>query len=233
MSDFNLSASQTVDSNPEARAALDAALSSFASNTPIMGNVVGSVNSQPTAEVIDSEELTPVLEAPAETEGEKAEESTEETEESTDEPELSAFDEEFSKRFGVKPEEAVSTINELLAFKDEMTLMRGWGVTAGEYDSRMAAVKEFYNTLPEDKQPEFNSLEGAKAIWAHLEKTNPKVKRNSTVSKVGGSKKPATSAPAKPFIKKSEFLSWDADTYRKRLGEYNQAFREGRVIEDV
>lgn len=233
MSDFSLSNSQTIDANPEARAALDKALSSFASKPVVSGTVTGAVNTAPTAEVVDSDELSPILEAPEEAEAEEATEEVEgEPEEGDEEPELSAFEQEFSKRFGVKPEEAVNTINELIAFRDEMALMRGWGVAASEYDSRMNQVREFYKTLPEDKQPEFNSVEGAKAIWEHLEKQNPTRKRTSTTSKLGGSKKPASTQSKKEFIKKSEILSWDRATYEQRLPEITRAYREGRVLED-
>lgn len=229
---FALSDTQTIDSNPEARAQLDQALQAFSTKPVFNGVVSGSVNTAPTAEVIDSEELTPTLDKAPEEESSSEEVDTEETE-TEEEPDLSAFDSEFAKRFGVKPEEAVETINSLLAFRDEMALMRGWGVSPTEYDSRMAQVKEFYLTLPEDKQPEFNSAEGAKAIWEHLEKTQtPSKKKASTVSKVGSSKRPATANKPKDFIKKSDILRMDNDTYQRRLPEINAAWREGRVLED-
>jgi hypothetical protein len=233
-SDFSISTSQTADFNPDAQAALDKALSEFASKPAVSGIVSGSVTGTPTAEVdYNSEELTPSLESPTEEEeGEEAEETpgADEDAEETGEPELEGFDAEFSKRFGVKPEEAVETLNSLLAFRDEMSLMRSWSVSPGEYDQRMTAVKEFYNTLPEDKQPEFNSIEGAKAIWEHLSKTTGSKK--STTAKAGGSKKAPAQPSQKNFIKKSEILGMDEATYRRRLPEINKAFFEGRVLEN-
>lgn len=230
--EFSLSNTQAPEADAGARAALDAALASFNSAPTIQGTVAGSINTAPTAEVIDSEELSPELQQPEQEDEEETD--TEETDE-TEELEPGAFDQEFSKRFGVKPEEALETINSLLAFRDEMTLMRGWGVSPAEYDSRMTAVKEFYSTLPEDKQPEFNSLEGAKAIWEHLEKTNPSLskKKSSTASKIGGSKKPASVQPKQTFINKSEILRMSPEEYNKRLPEITLAFKQGRVREDA
>lgn len=230
MSDFNISNTQTIDSNPEARAALDKALASFGNNTPVVGTVSGSVNTLPTAEVLDTDELTPQLESP---ENKELEEDASEAAPTEEEVDLSAFDQEFSKRFGVNPEEAVETINSLLAFRDEMTLMRGWGVSPTEYDARMSQVREFYKTLPEDKQPEFNSMEGAKAIWQHLEKTiQPTRKRNSTASKTTGSSKSTPNIPKPNILRKSEILKMDKQTYAARLPEITKAYREGRVVED-
>ena len=227
-SSFSLSSTQAPEADAGERAALDAALSSFSSTPVIQGTVTGSVNTAPSAEVIDSEEIT-ALEQPESEEEANTEEETEEI----DDTEPTNFDLEFSKRFGVPPEEALETVNSLLAFRDEMTLMRNWGVSPADYDARMAAVKEFYKTLPEDKQPEFNSMEGAKAIWQHLEKTSPAAKSTkSTASKIGGSKKPASVQPKQNFIKKSEILKMDKDTYNSRLPEITKAFREGRVLED-
>lgn len=223
---FSLSATQTPEIDASAREQLDAALNSFASNAPIMG----TVNGQPAPQLLaDTEETEQTA---TEETGEETEE-TETAEEEETEEELRGFDQEFTKRFGVKPDEAVEIINSLSAFRDEMNLMRNWGVSPTEYDTRMTQVREFYKTLPEDKQPEFNNPEGAKAIWEHLEKTNPSKKKSSTVSKVGSSKKPTTTAKPKEFIKKSEILRMSAAEHQRRLPEINLAWQQGRVIEDV
>lgn len=225
--DFSLSSTQSATDSSESRAQLDAALSSFASKAPVMGVVNGNIP----GEVIDdeAEDLEQSGQAAEETEAEA--DDSEEVEE-TEEPELGAFDQEFTKRFGLKPEEAVETINSLIAFKDEMALMRTWGVSPAEYDSRISEVREFYKTLPEDKQPEFNSPEGAKAIWEHLEKTNPSRKKSSTVSKVGSGKKPATSSKPKEFIKKSDILKMPKAELQSRWQEIDAAWKQGRVLEN-
>lgn len=208
MSDFNISSSQTVDSNPEARAQLDASLAAFSNHTPVQG----SVNGEPI--YTDTPEI-----------------ETEEVETEEVETEDSGFELEFESKFGVKTNEAVEILNSLSAFRDEMTLMRQWSINPSEYDARMGQVKEFYSTLPADKQTEFNTLDGAKAIWEHLQKNNTQVNRKSTVSKVGGTKK--TQASNTPVITKSEILKMDKATYASRLPEISKAWREGRVVEDI
>jgi hypothetical protein len=211
MSDFTISSSQTIDSNPEARAQLDASLAAFSNYAPVQGSVNGEPTYSDTPEV-ETEEVETEVETETEVEN-------------------SGFELEFESKFGVKTNEAVEILNSLSAFRDEMTLMRQWSINPSEYDARMGQVKEFYSTLPADKQTEFNTLDGAKAIWEHLQKNNTQVKRQSTVSKVGGTKK--TQASNTPVINKSEILKMDKATYASRLPEITKAWREGRVVEDI
>lgn len=227
---FTLDASPAPVADPN----LDSLLAGF-NSPPLQGEVTGStsipgqINGLPDAEVVDSEELTPVEE-----ENEGTEEAEEETgEEETEELEPTAFNKEFEKQFGLPVDQARETINELLAFKDEMTLVRAWDVSFSEYNQRLAQVREFYQTLPEDKQPEFNTIEGAKAIWEHLSKNQPQSKRQPTVSKSGGSKNKTAKSTQKPFINKSDILRMPPEEYNRKLPEISRAWREGRVREDV
>jgi hypothetical protein len=173
-------------------------------------------------------------EQPAEEqEGHGGQEETQQEQEEQQEQQNSAFAAEFEKYFGVGPEEAVDTVNQLIAFRDEMRLMRTWGVSPQEYDKRMEAVREFYAQLPEDGRDQFNSVEGAVAIWEYLKKTGQAPaeatrKPTQTVSRI----KQAT-APRMELIKKSDILRMDDQTYKANLPKITKAFREGRVVDDV
>jgi len=139
----------------------------------------------------------------------------------------------FENYFGLKPEEALDVVNQLMAFRDEMYLMRYWGVSPSEYDQRMQTIKQFYTTLPEEGKAQFNSVEGAIAIWDYLVKTNQTNTNRKTLTSPSFSRTKPTASPKPDIIKKSEILRMDKQTYQANLPRIVQAFREGRVVEDV
>lgn len=171
-----------------------------------------------------------VPEAPEEEVVENESEEPEETEES--EGDESPFAVEFEQEFGMKPTEAIALVQELQGFRQELSLMREWQVQPTEYDSRMAQVKEFYSSLPEGEREKFNSPEGAKAIWNHLEKNGqtqvPKASRRSSTRSV---RAPQPSTPKQELIKRSDILKMDEQTYMQQLPAITKAFREGRVVD--
>jgi hypothetical protein len=162
-----------------------------------------------------------------------AEEPQEQATEQEDEQPTSAFVAEFEKFFGVKPDEAVETVNQLLAFRDEMRLMRAWGVSPAEYDKRMEVVRAFYNKLPEEGKDQYNSVEGAIAIWDFLTKTGQAKATSSKPTPQAVSRIKQAALPQPELIKKSDILRMDERTYKANLPKITQAFREGRVIDDV
>lgn len=208
-----------------AEQSLQAALDAFKS-TP--GSVQATNLLRGNASTVVAEEepinVEPDLAEPQPTEEEPTEE--------TDEP-SSEFGEQFKAVFGMDTTEAVSLVNELANFRDEVQLMRQWGVAASEYDSRIGQVKEFYNTLPENSREQFNNPQGAVAIWNHLAQ-NGKVQSPST-SRSGRAKSSVRSSVSKPpaaeIIKRSDILSMDDNTYRANYARITKAFSEGRVID--
>jgi hypothetical protein len=175
------------------------------------------------------------VEEQEEQEDQEDQEQIEAPEEQEQEETPDSFVQAFENYFGLKPNEALETVNQLVAFKDEMTLMRSWGVTPVEYDQRMEAIKSFYQTLPEEGREQFNSVEGAMAIWDHLIKTGqttPTMAKPPTASAFSRTK-PSSSKPKLDIIKKSEILRMDKATYQANLPRITKAFQEGRVIDDV
>jgi len=162
-----------------------------------------------------------------------AEEPQEQANAQEEEQPTSAFVAEFEKFFGVKPDEAVETVNQLLAFRDEMRLMRAWGVSPAEYDKRMEVVRSFYNKLPEEGKDQYNSVEGAIAIWDFLTKTGQAKTSSSKSTPQAVSRIKQATLPQPELIKKSDILRMDERTYKANLPKITQAFREGRVIDDV
>jgi hypothetical protein len=199
----------------------------FQSQPPIIGQPKSPIVGIPFTEELQAPEPTEATEAEEEDASEP--EPAEETEAEVDETIPSQFAEDFKKSFGIEPQEAVELVNSLSVFKDEMLLMREWGVDPGTYDSRMSQVREFYNTLPEEGKARYNSVDGARAIWEHIGK-NQAVKTKTTVRPGGKS-----TTPPKPPVafKKSEILAMSPADYARKLPQINKAWQEGRVIEDV
>lgn len=170
----------------------------------------------------------PELEAPPAVEQEETEEAEDEVDESEDSP----FSQQFEQAFGVKPNEARELVNSLQAFRDEQTLMRSWGVDPVAYDSRMEQVKAFYQTLPEEGREKFNTVEGAQAIWTHLQETGrvqeqkPASKRTTANSRVSKQKQ----APAYDFTR-SEITRMPKSEYQQKLPAIVKAFQTGRVLD--
>jgi len=178
-------------------------------------------------EVQPTNEETPV--APDTQETTEAEEEAEDTRE---ELESSPFTQEFERTFGIKPNDAVELVNSLQAFRDEQTLMRQWSVDPVTYDSRMGQVREFYNTLPEDGRQQFNTLEGAVAIWNHLvelgkAKVDNPQQRTTSTNRV-------RKAPAKPTydFTRTQITQMPREEYQRKLPAIVKAFQTGRVLDD-
>ena len=157
---------------------------------------------------------------------------TEEAEVDEVEEDESPFAAQFEATFGMKPDEAVELVTSLTTMRDEMQLMREWAVTPVDYSSRMEKVREFYNGLPEGDREQFNSPEGAKVIWSHLEKTNPQAKSVGKSTR-GGNVRPTCNQQApKEVIKRSDILAMDDKTYKANIQRITAAYREGRVLDN-
>lgn len=219
----------------EANASLQQALSAF--DTPTVVGTASNVLKANAEAAAAEEELPSLEETEEETASEKPLQTTEEQdkqEETEEEVEDSSpFAAEFEQEFGMKPSEAIGLVQELQGFRQELNLMREWQVSPVEYDSRIAQVKEFFGTLPETERERFNSAEGAKAIWNHLQKQG---KAQETTSDRGrGTRTTRTTRPVKPatveLLKRSDILQMDEATYQRELPRITKAFRENRVVD--
>lgn len=215
------------DNQPVDTSSLDAQLASI-KPIQLTANATESIPGIAAELTLDE---TSATEAPDTAETVSEEEDTESTETAAEESALNNpdFVSQFKDTFGVEPQEAIEIINGLQAFRDEMSLMRTWGVSPTEYDSRISKVREFYQTLPEDKQPEFNSVQGAIAIWNHLNSGQTTTKK-AAVKATGGKLK---TTPKTEQIRKSDVLRMSETDYRANLPRINKAVLEGRFVEDV
>lgn len=216
----------------EQQAALTQALAAF-NTPPIQAAAVGAVNSSinktndndSTIVASTGEISQPEL---GEGEGELTEETGDEQEQLTPE-----FTQQFEQTFGIKPEEAVTLFNELQSFRDEQKLMRTWGVNASEYDQRMDSVREFYKTLPDEGKEQFNTVEGANAIWEHLVNTQKVAKPTQTKAKQTQGRLKVPQAKKPETISKSAILKMTDAEYQKNLPAITRAFADGRVLMDA
>lgn len=203
---------------PEADNNLAQALAAFDTPVPEVSATNLTKQALATDAAAEAEEL-PTAQEEATTEDEAA-----------DDEEASPFAVEFEEAFGMKPTEAVELVQELQGFRQELSLMREWGVNPGEFDTRMQQVKEFYGTLPETEREQFNSVEGAKVIWQHLQKNAPQIQQTRT-ARTRNTTRPAPAAAKVDFIRKADILKMDEATYQANLPAITKAYREGRVLE--
>jgi hypothetical protein len=198
-------------------------------SNPLFGNLAATEDDPVVDEVVE-EVIADDLADEGEAAAESTEESTDETE--TDDEEDSAFVAEFEQQFGMKPDEARTLVDELVNFRNEVNLMRQWKVDATEYDSRMSQVKEFYSSLPAEGREQFNSPEGAVAIWEHLSKNNPQPKQKKTTRSGRSVGSQPKSAPKFEF-KRSEINAMNREQLESSWSSINNAYLRGRILEDV
>lgn len=177
-----------------------------------------------TTEIVPDESTVPDVEEQelVEEEQELEEESEQETED---------FDKQFETKFGVNPEEAKSLFTDLMAMRDEMTLMRLWEITPVEYGQRMSEVREFFQKLPEDKQSDFDNVEGAMSIWNYLQSQKTDEPKSNKIAKVRGKSTNVTSQPTKRIYTRSEIVGMSKEDYNKARADINQAYFEGRIVD--
>lgn len=211
---------------PEAEAELARAMKAF--EKPTLQGIVHSAVNTASPEPAPETEIESV-------EPELTEEVDEGEVEGEGELEVSeGFAAEFEQTFGIKPGEAVELINELQAFRDEQRLMRDWAVSPTEYDQRMAAVREFYSSLPEDGRQQFNNVDGAQAIWKHLvDSGKAKPSKTPTTTRTSRVSKTKATQPKKELLKKSDILKMSEEEYQRNLPKITKAFAEKRVVLDA
>lgn len=139
------------------------------------------------------------------------------------------FEAHFEKTFGMKPDEAVSLVQELVAERQERQvqgqieeLRTLWGgVPDDELYVRLEAVRTVYNSLSKEKQAKFNNPKGAVAIYKQLEMRGkaPKVQRSAS----------KTTATPKFMYTQKQIDSMPLDDYKKQADKIAYAYANGLV----
>lgn len=187
-----------------------------------------SVNVQSTSlnqiDINEPAEETEELQEEVETEEVEELEETEKAE--------SGFEAEFLDKFGVDVKEAKTLFTDLMAMRDEMSLMRHWQLSPAEYSQRMNEVREFFSTLPEDKQSQFDNVEGAISIWQHLNKDKPENKQTrNKMSKASTTGVKKATVQTKPFYSRQQILNMSKAEYDKNLPDIQAAYFDGRITD--
>lgn len=164
---------------------------------------------------------------------ESEEEETTESESEDDEEVSAEFNTQFKEAFGMDVNEAKELVSDLQNFRAENALMRDWGVSPTEYDSRITRVREFYNGLPEDGREKFNSPDGAKAIWNHISKNDSSTNAKAPKRARGTLGKSKSRAKQPELIKRSDILRMSDADYRVNYSRISRAYAENRVVDDV
>lgn len=190
-------------------------------------NAVEDVQAEP--ELSEEDELLKLLD---EAEAPEAEDSEEpETEEDKDDEDFTAkFEQHFEKTFGMKPDEAVSLVQELVQERLDREvrgqlaeLQQAWGTDESETQQRLEAIREVYNTLSPDKQARFNNVKGAQAIWNRMVSTGkaPKVLRGKTAT--------PTKSKTQPMYTQKQIDDMPLKEYEKQAQRIAYAYANGLV----
>lgn len=140
------------------------------------------------------------------------------------------FQAHFEKTFGLKPDEAVALVQELVAEREERKvqgqlneLRAIWGGIDDEsLYQRLETVREVYNSLTPENQMKFNSPKGAATIWKRLEmqgKTPKTLQRSKSQSSV----KPTF------MYTQQQIDAMPASEYRKQADKIAAAYANGLV----
>jgi hypothetical protein len=153
---------------------------------------------------------------------------SEEDETESADVDTSTFDAQFSKRFGMTPDEATQLVTSLQEFRQrvelheqKLILAQHWGIDIGAAGQRLETIKKAWDKLPADAQSKLDNVDGAIALWAQLE----------------GRKKPSLTTTKAPSQTKNraydftmrEIRAMSPKEYAQRVEEITRAFNTGRV----
>lgn len=79
-------------------------------------------------------------------------------------------------------EEPPATTEEVSADTFTSSLIKEWGVDEKEASRRLNIVLQEFQKLPAEEQPLYDSMQGAKALWAKYEKSNTPVQMDKGLS---------------------------------------------------
>lgn len=159
-----------------------------------------------------------------------------------DAPEMKAFADQFKQYTGIDLKKAFDTYNQMaqqletirqqqqeVEFQQAVTNLKSeWGVNDAEFNSRIQAVLEYSNKLPEDLRQQFDSPNGIKMLWKQISKGGGVQPTTKTV--------PVQSGGGEKTYRKSELhqiMATNPGLYNKMQAEIQAAFESGRVIDDL
>lgn len=183
-----------------------------------------------TPELSEEEQLLALLDSDLDADESETEEP--ETSDKDEDADFEAkFEQHFEKTFGMKPEDAVMLVQELVQervdreVRGQLTeLKQVWGTDDNETQQRLEAVREVYNTLSPENQTKFNNVKGAQIIWNKLQATGkaPKVLK-------GKSATPAKSTPKVMYTQK-QIDAMSIQEYEQNAQRIAYAYANGLVI---
>lgn len=180
-------------------------------------------------ELSEEDELLKLLED--NDEGADSETEEPETEDKEDDDFEVKFEQHFEKTFGMKPEDAVALVQELVQERVDrevrgqlMELKQAWGTDDNETQQRLEAVREVYNSLSPENQAKFNNVKGAQVIWTRIQASGkaPKVLR-------GKSSTPSKSKPQAMYTQK-QIDAMSIKEYEQNAQRIAYAYANGLVV---
>lgn len=181
-------------------------------------------------ELSEEDELLKLLDSDEETDESDSEEP-ETPEDDKDDDFEAKFEQHFEKTFGMKPEDAVMLVQELVQervdreVRGQLTELKTvWGTDDNETQQRLEAVREVYNTLSPENQVKFNNVKGAQVIWNKIAASGkaPKVLK-------GKSATPTKSQPKAMFTQK-QIDAMPIAEYEQNAQRIAYAYANGLVI---
>lgn len=180
-------------------------------------------------ELSEEDELLALLDA--EESNDEPEGEPETPEDEPDKTFEAQFEQHFEKTFGMKPDEAVALVQELVQERVDrevrgqlMELKEAWGTDDTETSSRLEAVREVYNTLSPENQAKFNNVKGAQIIWNRLASSGkaPKLTKGKTAT-------PTKSKP-QPMFTQKQIDAMPIKEYEANAQKIAYAYANGLVV---
>ncbi len=159
----------------------------------------------------------------------------EQTPEVTADPDFARFNEDFKKYAGVDFKEAMESFkfvqqkyHEQAVNEQKRQLATEWGVEGDEFESRLTQVRDRWSRLKPELQKQYDTNEGIKLIWTHIENEQAKNQKQ-----VPGLQRSSTKIPAgmqaKYDFTQRQIDKMSNEEYAKNAGRIMTAYANGRV----
>ncbi len=153
---------------------------------------------------------------------------------STD-PDFARFNEDFKKYAGVDFKEAMESFkfvqqkyHEQAVNEQKRQLATEWGVEGDEFESRLTQVRDRWSRLKPELQKQYDTNEGIKLIWTHIENEQAKNQKQVPGLQRSNTKIPAGTQAKYDFTQR-QIDKMSNEEYQKNSGRIMTAYANGRV----
>lgn len=173
-------------------------------------------------------QVQPAQEVEQEQQVQQPEEQVQQPEEQNQQ-DVDQFAEELKNRYGLTPEQlqaGIETFQQQSLQEQTNELQKAWNVNQQEFTRRLAVLQQNYGQFI-DQNPQFDTVDGLKQLWALYETSNTNMNKPSTTI--------SSATPAKPSydFTESQIKQMDEKTMRENYSAILAAYANGRVLKNL